>query len=146
MSDRANAFLPRRHDMAAPPPRTLAKRLRDLTLLWALFGAVVGACPGLTHGGDALGILSGALAGVILTPVLGVLIALLGGQAKPTLLGAIGGAMVGVLARFVAGAPDGQLTAELGLLVGGMAGGTLPQMLRSTAFLARSVIAAGRGR
>jgi hypothetical protein len=139
MPDRDNA-------LALPAPRSLARRLRDLTLLWALFGAVVGAAPGLTRGGDLLGIFSGALAGVILTPVLGILIALLGGQVRPTLLGAIGGALVGALARFVAGAPGGGLTVELGLLVGGMTGGTLPQLLRSTAFLARSVIGVGRGR
>jgi hypothetical protein len=147
MSEREIGAATHRHNLPSPPHRSqLVKRVRDMALLWALFGALCGACPHLASGGNIIGILSSAIAGVIVTPVLGVLIALLGGQLKPTLLGGIWGAMIGVLAGFVGGAANAPLTADFGLLVGGMAGGTFPQVLRSTAFLARSVMAVGRGR
>jgi hypothetical protein len=133
------------HDQVLSPRCSLSKRVRDMALLWALFGAVAGAGPELASG-SGIGILSGAIAGVIVTPVLGVLIALLGGELKPTLLGGIWGAMIGVLVGIAAGATNTPLTVNFGLMVGGMAGGTFPQVLRSTAFLARSVIGFGRGR
>jgi hypothetical protein len=116
-----------------------------MTLLWALFGAAAGASHYLVHGGNLIAILSGAIAGVLVMPVLGVPLALLGGQVKPTLLGGIWGAALGVLAGFVAGPSNAPVSPDFGLLVGGMAGATFPQMLRSTALLARSVLRLQRG-
>jgi hypothetical protein len=116
-----------------------------MVLLWALFGVIAGSYPELARGGSFLGIASGALAGLIVAPVLGLCIALLGGKVKPTLLGACVGMMLGVLVRFMAGA-GAPLTADMGLLVGGMAGGTCPQVIRSTLSLARSVTGLGRAR
>jgi hypothetical protein len=146
MSERVNASATARHVFAPSSLRTLARRFRDMVILWAVFGAVCGACPSLARGANAIGVLSDALAGVIVTPFLGVFIALLGGQVKTTVLGGIWGAMIGGLAGLVPGAANVGFAVAIGLLVGGMAGGTFPQVLRSTAFLARSVMAFGRGR
>jgi hypothetical protein len=117
-----------------------------MAILWAFIGAVAGAAPGLSHGDGVIRILSDAIAGVIITPILGVLIALLGGHVKPTLLGGIWGATTGVLAGFVAGRTSAPFTLDFGLLVGAMAGGTFPQLLRSMTFLARSVSGISRAR
>jgi hypothetical protein len=117
-----------------------------MAILWTLFGAVAGASHYLVLGGDIIAVVSGAIAGVLVVPVLGVILALLGGQVKPTLLGGIWGAAMGVLAGFVAGPPNAPFSPDFGLLVGGMAGATFPQLLRSTAFLVRSVFRLQRGR
>jgi hypothetical protein len=117
-----------------------------MALLWALFGAVCGASPELARGGNTIGILSGIIAGIIVTPALGVILALVGGQVKVTLFAGLWGAVIGVSAGFLSGVPSPAVTLNFGLFVGGMAGATFPQVLRATGFLARFVIALGRGR
>jgi hypothetical protein len=120
-------------------------RVRDMAILWALFGAVCGAAPELARGGNLIGLISFALAGVIVTPTLGVFIALLGGRVKPSLLGALWGAAMGALAGSL-GMGSASYALTVGLLVGAMAGGTLPQIVRSMSFLARSVLSLRRAR
>ncbi len=134
------------HTLADLSPRCFWKRVRDMAILWSVFGAVCGAAPELGRGGNLIGIVSGMIAGIIVTPLLGVVLALFGGQVKMTLLGGLWGAIIGASTGFLGGAVSSSLTLNFGLLVGGMAGGTFPQVLRATACLARSVREFGRGR
>src|SRR5438093_484907 len=58
-----------------PPLRLLVRRTRCMAALWLGFGIVVGSG---SVGGGWIGILSGAIAGALVLPWLGVLLGLLG--------------------------------------------------------------------
>src|SRR5262249_25357369 len=120
--------------LSVPPPLTpprgsLGKRVRNMTLLWLAFGALVGAGSMPPEAGT-IGLLSGAIAGMLLLPFLGSVLGLMGGQCLETLAGALWGLMVGAAAAALTADADLLLKAALGLLVGGLAGATFPGLCR----------------
>src|SRR5262245_49861425 len=75
----------------------LGRRVRDMALLWLGLGGLVGACT-TPPGAGLIGVLAFSLAGMIVLPVLGLALGLLGGRVTDTLLGAGFGGMIGALA------------------------------------------------
>jgi hypothetical protein len=107
----------------------LGRRLLDMTILWTLFGAIIGAGTGPDRRGT-LDLVSFAIAGMIVLAPLGMVLGLIGGKWKEALIGAgIGlaaGAMLGGLGReddLVAGA-------NIGLIMGGIFGTTASAFYR----------------
>jgi hypothetical protein len=98
------------------------RRVRNMALLWGTFGLIVGMVS--ARGGDLIGILSGALAGVLVLPWLGVALGLIGGHPKATLLGSIWGLVVGALAGVLLGEADLLGRATFCLILGALVGAT----------------------
>jgi hypothetical protein len=102
-----------------PPFRILVKRVLAMTALWMVFGLVVGST---LLGGNLIGVLSGAIAGGIVLPWLGMCLGLMGGPAKDSLFGAVAGSAVAMLYTSMrAGAID-SFTVNLCLVMGGIIG------------------------
>jgi hypothetical protein len=115
------------------------RRVRDMALLWLVFGGACGACSEPARSGNLIGIASGVLAGMIVLPFLGVFLGLVGGRIAPTFLGGcFGGAFAGGL-----GLALGALTplhlASFGIILGGLAGGTLGAVVWWVNLLARGL-------
>src|SRR5437667_11384936 len=81
--------------------RTIWRRMLRLVPVWALFGSFIGITGGL--GGGPIGIISGAIAGVIVISWLGVLLGLMGGEPKATFLSGLAGALIGLLYSVLSG-------------------------------------------
>jgi hypothetical protein len=89
---------------------SIAKRVASMIAVWLLIGAIVG-------GMGSVGVVAGAIGGMMITFILGTLGGLLGGDAIGTLIGA------GVLGlASVAGAPIGL---QFAIMFGGLVGGTI---------------------
>jgi hypothetical protein len=106
--------------MGTPPP-TFGRRMRTTYFTWLLLGALVGAIGVLaTH--SAIMVISGMIAGMILLPVPGLAIGVLGGDIKGTLVGAAGGLLGCWFSSCFTGhaiqAPTLQLSVLFGALVG----------------------------
>jgi hypothetical protein len=69
------------------------------------------------------------LAGMVLLPLLGVGLAVLGGRGKEALIGGICGLAVGAALGTRGGGTDIFMTSRVSLLVGGMVGATFPPLL-----------------
>jgi hypothetical protein len=110
------------------PSRNKGRRVRNMLLLWAAFGLIVGI--GSAPGGGLISTLSGALAGVMVLPWLGLVLGLIGGGPKLTLLGGIWGLIVGALAGALLSEPDLLSRANLSLILGALVGATFPGPLR----------------
>jgi hypothetical protein len=115
--------------------RSLARRVVSMLLLWLALGAVVGVLSA-PPGGGPIGFLAGAVAGMIVLPVLGVAFGVLGGHWRATLLGASCGLVSGCAAALVVGSTRLGLSASLCLIVGACAGATFPQLCRIRCWLA----------
>jgi hypothetical protein len=77
--------------MNRPPTRpSLGRRVLDMFLTWLLLGAVIGAIAGLGKGGGIL-IVCMMIGGMAVLPIAGVLLGLVGGDAKGSIAGAAGG-------------------------------------------------------
>jgi hypothetical protein len=117
----------------------ILRRIRDMALLWLLFGAVCGACSQTASGGGLVGVISGVLAGMIVLPFLGVCLGLMGGRVQPTLVGGcFGGLLAGLLGLFAHSASPLYL-ASFGLILGGLAGGTQAALLWWLHFVGRAL-------
>lgn len=115
-------------ELRPAPPYPLGRRVRDMTLLCLLFGAVAGAAT--APRGGAVALISGALAGMIILPPLGAVLGLLGGRPKDTLFGGLCGLAIGALAAAVAGEADMLGRANLTLIEGIIVGATFPALAR----------------
>src|SRR5689334_14052602 len=80
-----------------PARGAILRRVRDMALLWLVFGGVCGACTALGRDGNLIGLVSTVLAGMIVLPVLGVSLGLIGGRVLPTLTGGCLGGLLGAL-------------------------------------------------
>jgi hypothetical protein len=123
----------------------LGRRVRDMALVWAFFGALVGV--GVLppeHG--AIGIISGILAGLIVLTPLGVILALLGGQAPLALLGGVCGAGLSGLLSLFAPRAGTLYPASVGLIGGALAGATLSLVASRALFLVRRLAPPIRGK
>ncbi|HBI45387.1 MAG TPA: hypothetical protein DDY78_21425 [Planctomycetales bacterium] len=111
------------------PPYSLGGRVRDMTLLWTALGAVVGVGSTSFKGG-AIGVVSGAIAGILVLPFLGAFLGLIGGRPQETLFGALCGSLVGAAAGALGGSADLPAQATFTLLIGALIGATFPGMFR----------------
>jgi hypothetical protein len=109
-----------------------------MVLLWATFGLIVGILS--ARGGGPIGILSGALAGIMVLPWLGVVLGLIGGPPQATLVGGIWGLVVGVLAAAFLGEADLPGKANLSLILGGLVGATFPGPFRGIRTVAATIL------
>jgi hypothetical protein len=100
-----------------------------MTRLWVLLGVVVGANT-VPIGSNVIGVVSGAIAGVLLLPWLGIVLGLLGGRVWETACGGGGGLLVGAGLAALSGQVPVQSLANVGLLGGAMAGATAPALAR----------------
>ena len=104
-------------------------RARKMMLAWLAVGAAVGIGTA-GHSGNAIAIISGLLAGVIVMLPVGVLLALLGGAAKETLIGALLGAVMGAAIGALNDHTQMMAAANVGLLGGAWVGATFVGMYR----------------
>lgn len=111
---------------SAPAP---ARRVRNMAGAWLLVGALTGAAS-TPPGGEAVDILCFVLAGVVVMPVMGVVLGLLGGGAKEALLSAAFGGALGAAAGLALGARPLLSLVSLGLVNGGLVGATFGPVLR----------------
>ncbi len=132
-----------------PPGLTagaILRRVRDMALLWLVFGAALGSRTDLARRGGVIGLVSGVLAGMIVMPILGVGLGLAGGQVRPTFIGALfGSAFAGTVAA-VSDAANPLSFAGFGIVLGGLVGGTISLVLWWTNFLTRVLALPLRGR
>jgi len=104
------------------------KRVRRMMLVWLLFGAAIG--PGSAPDAGAVGLISGILAGMLLLPWLGLVLGLIGGQARQALLGGAWGFAVGLAVALAADEGDVLRKANVALIAGGLIGATFPLVYR----------------
>jgi hypothetical protein len=117
----------------------ILRRVRDMALLWLLFGAVCGSCSETASRGNLVGLISGVLAGMIVLPFLGVGLGLVGGRVPTTLVGGCFGCLVaGALAAMIRSGPPLRF-ASFGLIVGGLIGGTFGVILWWLHFVRRAL-------
>jgi hypothetical protein len=104
---------------AMPGWRECAKRITAMMALWTVFGIIVGSN---VLGGNLIGILSGAIAGAIVLPWLGMMLSVFGGPAKDSLLGAVAGSAVAMLYSSLRSGAIDFFSLNLCLIMGGMIG------------------------
>lgn len=102
--------------------RSLGRHAWNMTLLWLAFGVVVGAC--LTPpGGGWIRLVSGAIAGMIVLPPIGLLLGMIGARWRETLACGFVGLLLGALAGAVGAGSVGYASA-FGLVFGAFLGAT----------------------
>jgi hypothetical protein len=111
------------------PPYSLGSRVRDMALLWVALGVVLGAGSTSFKGG-AIGVVSGAIAGILILPFLGGFLGLIGGRPQETLFGALSGLVVGAAAGALHGSADLPAQVTFTLMLGALVGATFPGMFR----------------
>jgi hypothetical protein len=84
------------------------------------FGLIIGAALG--EEGGIVGLLAYATAGALVTPWLGVVLGLLGGQVEETMVGGTGGALIGTALALTGGGVPTAFGLGVGLVVGGTVG------------------------
>jgi hypothetical protein len=126
--------------------RILGRRIKGMTLVWVLFGTVVGICSEPAQHGSLIGIVSGVIAGMIVMLFLGVILGLLGGQARLALVGGTLGALVGAILALLSGTLAPLPGIGHGLMVGGLIGSTFGIVMWWTRTVAHLVALPLRGR
>jgi hypothetical protein len=99
---------------------------------WLVLGAMVGAALGLVLGGQAMMIFSNAVAGMIVFPLIGLPLGLIGGRASESLIGAAAGTVFGVALGGIAGQAITLATVIHLTVVGALVGATLRPYLTLT--------------
>jgi hypothetical protein len=102
---------------------TFGRRMRNTYLTWLLLGAFVGAAGGLGTS-SASAIISGSIGGMIVLPIVGLAIGVLGGDTKGTFVGAAGGLLGCWLSSRYTGHPIQPLALQLSVVFGALAGAT----------------------
>jgi hypothetical protein len=125
---------------AMPGWRECAKRMMTMMGLWTVFGIIVGSN---LLGGNLIGIISGAIAGAIVLPWIGMMLSLFGGPAKDSLLGATAGSAVALVYCSLRTGSINFFALNLCLLIGGMIGGNFAFFLAVRRKWQRVRIAAG---
>jgi hypothetical protein len=125
--------------------QSLGKRVKDMALLWALFGVVVGVAT-VPPGWGLIPVVAGVIAGPLVLTPLGVLLGLTGGHAWLALLGGVCGAALGGLLGLVVARGGALYVGSVGLIGGALAGATLSMTVSWAHFLARLLALPGRGR
>ncbi len=112
--------------VAAPP---LLRRVLHMTALWTFFGAVMGLGMGLMEGGW-IGVAAHVFAGLMIMPLIGLIVGLVGGPWREAFLGAVSGAALGLAAGQLLGSPNPVQIGYACLLVGGLVGATFLENCR----------------
>jgi hypothetical protein len=119
MIGNANALQTQSAVLRPAPFRSLAKRVLAMMALWMFFGVIVGST---ILKGNLVGVLSGAIAGAIVLPWLGMFLGILGGSVKDSFLGGVTAVLVYlVCSAFRTGSVD-SYTLNICLIIGGMMG------------------------
>jgi hypothetical protein len=109
-------------------------------LLWLGFGVIVGALSA-PPGSEMTGLISGAIAGMIVMPFIGALLGLMGGKWQQTLFGGVFGLSLGTVLGLSNPSSELQVVASTSLVCGALVGATflpwLGQVRKSFAFLGR---------
>jgi hypothetical protein len=103
--------------------RSVAVAVLQMSLLWLGFGIVVGAASALPDG-DAIRIVSGIIAGMIVLPVIGALLGLIGGRWRETLIGGGAGLIVALGLGLATGQSALFAVTNVGLVSGAIVGAT----------------------
>jgi hypothetical protein len=131
--------------LPAPPfalGGVVRQRALSMMLLWTVLGGAVGGITIPTR--NLLGVVSGALAGIILLAPAGAVLGLAGARARPALVGALCGSVVGTLTGALASSPNIPGAISIGLLGGAMAGASLSAFVWWAQFVGRHVPLPGR--
>jgi hypothetical protein len=123
----------------ASKPVALRRRAMTMAVLWACMGILVGASAAPVQ--DAIGLVSGGLAGMMVLGVLGTALSLFGGQWQETLAGAGCGLLLCLVAAALLGQSNLIALGQVGLISGGMVGATTIGMVRMIRSSLRTVIA-----
>jgi hypothetical protein len=113
-------------------PRVLVRRMLAMAALWTLFGMVVGSA---LMPGDAIGVLSGAIAGALVLPWMGLFLGLLGGTVAESFVGGLAGALVAIMSGVMAGGRIDVYNLDLCLIMGGVMGANSALFLAARAWL-----------
>ena len=103
--------------------RAVRDKVVSMTVLWVGFGIMVGIFSSPPDGG-VIRMISGAVAGVIIFPFIGVFLGLIGGQWQPTLAGGVAGLILSLSLGLASGIPELLPTANVGLVSGALVGAT----------------------
>ena len=109
---------------ALAPPKPW-RRAVHMMLVWMLLGVAVGIGAAPANAG-MVRMISGAIAGMIVMSVVGAIVGLVGGKVWESFVGALCGVLTGVIAGVISGQPNIGFKANVGLIVGAIAGATLP--------------------
>jgi hypothetical protein len=101
-----------------------------MVLVWLLLGVLMG--PGTRPAEEGIiGAIAGAIAGVMLLPWLGIVLALMGGRPRETLVGGLWGFLVGAATAVALGQGGVLSRASAGLVAGGLTGATFLPLWRA---------------
>jgi hypothetical protein len=104
-------------------------RILQMSKVWAVLGAIMGASLGMS-GGGLIGAIAGLIVGTSELVTLGVIFALLGGRPQETILGAAGGLLGSLAVGMMGGPAPIVLVANFGLMVGAIVGATVRAYFR----------------
>jgi hypothetical protein len=102
-----------------PTPRELIRRMLAMAALWLLFGMVAGC---ILMPDSVISLLSGAIAGAIVLPWLGLILGMLGGTVRQSLVGGLTGLLVAMFAAILSGSGFQPYNLDLCLIIGGIVG------------------------
>jgi hypothetical protein len=119
MIGNANALETEPSVLRPAPFRSLAKRVLAMMALWMFFGVIVGST---LLKGNLVGVVSGAIAGAIVLPWLGMFLGLLGGSVKDSFLGGVTGVLVYLLCSAFRPGPIDSYTLNVCLIMSGIMG------------------------
>ena len=103
--------------------RAVRDKVLRMTLLWFGLGIVVGILSAPPERG-IVGMVAGAIAGIIVLPFMGVFLGLIGGQWRETLLGGLAGLILSFGIGVASGVPELRPVANVGLVGGALVGAT----------------------
>lgn len=108
--------------------RSIVVAVLQMSLLWLVFGVIVGAGTALPDG-DAVRIVAGIIAGMIILPVIGAFLGLIGGRWRETLVGGIAGFLLAGSIGLATAQANLFPLANVGLVGGAIVGGTFLSFL-----------------
>jgi hypothetical protein len=109
---------------------SLGRRVVNSSLSWMILGALVGGMGGIRNGVQ-LELVSSTLGGMILLPVVGVVLGLIGGDCIGSLVGGAGGLLGSTLSRMTTGSVVDIMGMQFLIVFGALAGATCILYLRA---------------
>jgi hypothetical protein len=111
------------------PNPTVRRRILQMSKVWAILGATMGASVGMEAGGISGAVVT-MIVGMVELASLGGIFALVGGTPEETALGAVGGLLVGAAVGMIGAQTSLVLVANLAMVAGAIVGATLRTYLR----------------
>lgn len=108
---------------------SLGWRVLHMAALWSFFGVVMGVGTGLFEGGW-INVAAHVTAALLVLPLLGVILGLLGGPWREPFVGGVTGCLMGLNAGMLLEGLNPIQTGYACLLVGGLVGATFPENFR----------------